>query len=268
MAQRLEDRVLETTTTTGTGSITLSGAVSGYRTFNAAVATSDTFPYYIESVDADGVPDGAYEVGMGTYSGSNVLARTSVVLSSNANAAVNFAAGTKRVGLGVPAPNSTATRNLWKAALAQTLDTLTDVNPSGKTANSLLRWSGSAWVPVKLVTAIPIAISDETTLLTTGTAKVTFRMPYAFTLSSVRASVTEAPTGSTLVVDINENGTTILSTKLSIDATEKTSTTAATPPVISDTSLADGAEITIDIDQIGSTLAGKGLKVYLIGNQT
>lgn len=110
-----------------------------------------------------------------------------------------------------------------------------------------------------------IACSDETTDLTTGTAKATFRMPYAFTLSEVRASVTTAPTGSTITVDINESGTTILSTKLTIDATEKTSTTAATAAVISDASLADDAEITIDIDQVGSTIAGAGLKVTLIG---
>lgn len=115
------------------------------------------------------------------------------------------------------------------------------------------------------VTCIPIAVSDETTALTTGTAKVTFRMPFAMTLTAVRASVTTAPTGSTLTVDINEGGVSILSTKLTIDASEKTSTTAATPAVISDTALADDAEITIDIDQIGSTVAGAGLKVYLIG---
>lgn len=114
---------------------------------------------------------------------------------------------------------------------------------------------------------IPIACSDETTALTTGTAKVTFRMPYAFTLSGVRASVTTAPTGATLTVDINEGGVSILSTKLTIDASEKTSTTAATAAVISDTALADDAEITIDIDQIGSTVAGAGLKVYLIGTK-
>ena len=114
-------------------------------------------------------------------------------------------------------------------------------------------------------TAIPIAASDETTALTTGTAKVTFRMPFGFTLTGVRASVTTAPTGSVLTVDINEGGSSILSTKLTIDASEKTSTTAATPAVISDTALADDAEITIDIDTVGSTVAGAGLKVYLIG---
>lgn len=113
-----------------------------------------------------------------------------------------------------------------------------------------------------------VACSDETTALTTGNAKATFRMPYAFTLTEVRASVTTAPTGATLTVDINESGTTILSTKLTIDASEKTSVTAATPAVISDAALADDAEITVDIDQVGSTVAGAGLKVYLIGYKT
>jgi hypothetical protein len=108
-----------------------------------------------------------------------------------------------------------------------------------------------------------IACSDETTDLTTGTAKATFRMPAAGTLTAVRASVTTAPAGSALVVDINEAGTSVLSTKLSIDATEKTSTTAAAAAVISDSALAADAEITIDIDQIGSTTAGTGLKVQL-----
>lgn len=115
--------------------------------------------------------------------------------------------------------------------------------------------------------SIVLDVGDETTALTTGTAKKTFRMPYAFTLTGVRASVTTAPTDAALQVDINEGGTSILSTVLSIDSTEKTSTTAATPAVISDASLADDAEITIDIDQIGSTVAGAGLKVVLIGNR-
>jgi len=115
---------------------------------------------------------------------------------------------------------------------------------------------------------ICIAISDEATALTIGAGKVSFRMPWAMTLSSVRASVVTAPTGAALQVDINEGGSTILSTVISIDADEKTSTTAATPAVISDTSLANDAEITIDIDQIGSSVAGAGLKVYLIGSRT
>lgn len=114
---------------------------------------------------------------------------------------------------------------------------------------------------------IGLACSDETTAITTGTGKLTFRMPFAMTLTAVRASVTTAPTGSTIIIDINEAGTTILSTKLSIDATEKTSTTAASAAVISDAALADDSEISVDFDQVGSTIAGTGVKVFLIGTR-
>ena len=114
---------------------------------------------------------------------------------------------------------------------------------------------------------IQAACSDEITALTTGTAKVTFRTPCAITVTAVRASLTTAQaSGNIFTVDINEGGTSILSTKLTIDNTELTSTTATTPPVISDTTLADDAEITIDIDQIGDGTA-KGLKVTIIGTR-
>jgi hypothetical protein len=135
--------------------------------------------------------------------------------------------------------------------------------------NAFIGYNGAAWVTLGGSTVVPIGIacSDETTAITTGTAKATFRMPYAFTLTAVRASVTTAPTGSTIIIDINESGSTILSTKLSIDASEKTSTTAASAAVISDSALADDAEITIDFDQVGSTVAGAGVKVWLIGTR-
>ncbi len=120
----------------------------------------------------------------------------------------------------------------------------------------------------RMVFPIIIACSDESSSLSVGAAKVTFRMPFAFTVTAVRASVNTAPTGSTIIVDINESGSSILSTKLSIDAGELTSTTAASAAVISDASLADDAEITIDIDQVGSSVAGKGLKVTLLGRRT
>lgn len=128
--------------------------------------------------------------------------------------------------------------------------------------------TGSGNLDSKPIHAIGVACSDETTDITMGTAKVTFRMPYAMTLSAVRASLTAAqPSGSIFTVDINEGGTSILSTKLTIDNTELTSTTAATPAVISDSSLADDAEITVDVDQVGDAGA-KGLKVWLIGRRT
>lgn len=110
-----------------------------------------------------------------------------------------------------------------------------------------------------------IALSDETTAITTGTAKVTIRMPYAMTVTEVRSSLTTVSSSGLVTVDINESGSTILSTKLSIDQGEKTSTTAATPAVISDSALADDAEITFDIDAAGT--GATGLKVWLIGTR-
>tara|TARA_R110002020_G_scaffold350558_1_gene563963 strand:+ start:472 stop:876 length:405 start_codon:yes stop_codon:yes gene_type:complete len=118
-----------------------------------------------------------------------------------------------------------------------------------------------------LVQSFVIACSDETSALSTG-QKVVFRMPYGFTLTAVRASVTTAGTGSVITVDIDESGSSILSTKITIDPSEKSSTTGATQPVISDSSLADDAEIIITIDTVDSGGAGKGLKVTMIGYKT
>lgn len=132
--------------------------------------------------------------------------------------------------------------------------------------------NGTNWTSEYLVksTKIPqhfgYAISDETTDLTTGTAKVTDRMPCAFTVTGVRGVLSTVATGATLAtIDVNDSGTTILSTKLTFDASESTTTTAATPAVISDTAIANNAVITIDIDAVGNTTTGKGAKVWLDG---
>lgn len=109
-----------------------------------------------------------------------------------------------------------------------------------------------------------IASSDETTALTTGTLKSSLAFPYAVTVVSVGCSVNTAGTG--LTVDINEAGTTILSTKLTLDSGEKTSLTAAVPAVISDTTIAAGAEVSVDIDAASGT--SKGLKVWMIVRRT
>ena len=140
---------------------------------------------------------------------------------------------------------------------------------NGSTTNNM-------WTPTELAAGLQehlpesfiIACSDETTALTTGT-KATFRMPYAFTVTAFRASLTTAGTGANLVtVDINESGSTILSVPITIDANQTTSTTATTAPVISDAALADDAQMTIDIDQIDSGGVSAGLKVTIIGYQS
>ncbi len=79
----------------------------------------------------------------------------------------------------------------------------------------------------------------------------------------MRATLTTVSSSGTPTFDINEGGTTILSTKLTVDASEKTSTTAAAAAVISDTSLADDAEVTIDVDTAGTGAAGAKIAIYV-----
>lgn len=105
-----EERVQETSTTTGTGDFTLAGAVTGFRAFSAVCSVGDSLYYDIEGVDGSGVPTGEWERGWGTYSASNTLTRTRVERSSNSNNAVNFSAGTKRVFITSPRQSNTVGR--------------------------------------------------------------------------------------------------------------------------------------------------------------
>ncbi len=97
-----KDRVLETSTTTSTGTYTLAGAVTGFQTAASAGAINGTTGYYYaEDVDANGVPLGGWETGLGTWGTGGTLARTTIHTSSNANAAVSWAAGTRRISFAV-----------------------------------------------------------------------------------------------------------------------------------------------------------------------
>lgn len=102
MALVVADRVKETTTSTGTGAISLAGAEPNFRTFSSVLSDGDTTYYAI--VDD---PNTSFEVGLGTYaSGGNTLTRTTVLSSSNSNNAVNFSAGSKDVFITYPADKS------------------------------------------------------------------------------------------------------------------------------------------------------------------
>lgn len=100
MTQVTEDSVAETSTTTGTGDMVLAGAITAHRTFSSVAADGTIIPYRIEAVDGSGNPTGSWETGIGVYNtGANSITRQKVDASSNANALVNFAAGTKRISL-------------------------------------------------------------------------------------------------------------------------------------------------------------------------
>jgi hypothetical protein len=97
MALVVNDRVKETSTTTGTGTFTLAGAVTGFETFSSAIGNSNT-TYYAISLQGGA----EFEVGLGTVA-AGTLARTTIISSSNSDSAVNFSAGTKDVFCTLPA---------------------------------------------------------------------------------------------------------------------------------------------------------------------
>ncbi len=229
--------------------------------FNAAVAATPAVTANTAKVT------NATHTGDVTGATALTIANDAVTNAKAADMAANTIKGRVTAGTGDP-------EDLTGAQATTLLDTFTSgakglAPASGGGTSNFLRADGTWAVPgSSMIQSIIIAASDETTPLTTGNGKVTFRMPYAFTLTAIRASLTTAQaSGSILTVDVNEGGASILSTKLTLDNTEKTSTTAATAPVMSDTALADDAEITIDIDQIGDGTA-KGLKIILIGHRT
>lgn len=182
-------RVKETSTTTGTGSITLAGAVVGYQSFDDAfVVTDDYFYYCIEAVDGNGVPTGQWEEGIGHLSASTTLVRDTL-LSSSTGSAVSFSAGTKNVFCTVGTqyfnigPIILSTTSLDLNAAAATETTLYTV-PTGKrcivigvvldkpsaqidTATWNVSWNGTTSVLMN-------AVSHGTALLATTKAFSTF----------------------------------------------------------------------------------------------
>jgi hypothetical protein len=140
MALIVKNRVQESTTTTGTGALTLAGAYTGYQRFSAVMSTNDTCYYTIEALDSNGNPSGDWECGLGTYSGTNTLTRTTVTESSNGGSAVNLSAGTKRVMLSATATHlglfNQKANNLSDVASASTARTNLSAAASGAATGS------------------------------------------------------------------------------------------------------------------------------------
>jgi hypothetical protein len=134
MALVLADRVRETTTTTGTGTVTLGGAYTGFQTFLAAIGDANSTYYTIANVVT-----GEWEVGIGTYTSSgNVFSRTTVLSSSNSGSLVNFTAGSKDVFVTQPAE-----RNVYVSGTSVVAENGATV-PNSLLANSSLTLGSTA----------------------------------------------------------------------------------------------------------------------------
>ncbi len=140
MALVINDRVKETTTTTGTGAVSLGGAVTGFETFAAGVGNSNTTYYVIAHQTA-----AEFEVGLGTLDGdSSDLTRTTVISSSNSDSAVDFAAGTKDVFCTIPASKLIFEDGSNNVTFAGAVTGVTNLTASGELDAATLDISGNA----------------------------------------------------------------------------------------------------------------------------
>jgi hypothetical protein len=145
MAFVLADRVQETTTTTGTGTVTLAGASTGFQSF-AAVGNGNTTFYTI--ADSSG---SNWEIGIGTYTSSGTtLSRDTVLSSSNSGSLVDFPAGTKNVFVTFPASSTLYALNNTTIAASGVIPSGVNATALGpitiNTSKSVTVSSGQAWL--------------------------------------------------------------------------------------------------------------------------
>jgi hypothetical protein len=167
MALVINDRVKETTTTTGTGAVSLAGAVTGFETFAAGVGNSNTTYYCIAHQD-----QAEFEVGLGTLDGdSSNLTRTTVISSSNSDSAVNFSSGTKDVFCTVPASKLIFEDASNDVTIGRNLTVTGDLTITGDDITMNTNTSGAALIGDG-TNFNPVAISGDITIGTTGTAAI------------------------------------------------------------------------------------------------
>ena len=167
MAHVINDRVKETTTTTGTGAVSLGGATTGFETFAAGIGNSNTTYYVIAHQTAN-----EWEVGLGTLDGdSSDLARTTVISSSNSDSAVDFAAGTKDVFCTVPASKLLVEDANNDITIGRNLTVTGDLTISGDDITMATNTSGAALIGDG-TNFNPVTISGDISIGTTGTAAI------------------------------------------------------------------------------------------------
>ncbi len=167
MALVINDRVKETTTTTGTGAVSLGGATTGFENFAAGVGNSNTTYYVISHQTAS-----EWEVGLGTLDGdSSDLTRTTVISSSNSDSAVDFAAGTKDVFCTIPASKLIFEDANNDATIGRNLTVTGDLTISGDDLTMATNTSGAALIGDGS-NFNPVVISGDVSIATNGAASL------------------------------------------------------------------------------------------------
>ena len=258
MALVINDRVKETTTTTGTGTISLGGAVTGFETFAAGIGNSNTVYYCIAHQD-----QAEFEVGLGTLDGdSSDLARTTIISSSNSDSAVDFSAGTKDVFCTIPASklvfedanDSVASiTSLKNTSLVIGRDADNDIDFATDN-NIIFRASGADQIVLKDGVLEPVT-DDDVALGTSGTKR--------FTNLFLSGQVTAG-------------GAANIGGNLTLNGVFEVDVASGDPTIILDTQGADKFHIAVDdsdsdnfVIKSGSTVGGgNGLKLDSTGNLT
>ena len=216
MALVVNDRVKETSTTTGTGVLTLAGAVTGFETFSSAIGNTNTTYYAIvNTINAE------FEVGLGTV-GAGTLTRTTVISSSNSDSAVDFAAGTKNVFCTLPASKSVildASGNI----VANNGSNLTDLNASNLTSGTVPDARFPATLPALNGSALTALNATQLTSGTVPDARFPSTLPAANGSNLTDLVATNIATGLVPTARLG-TGTASSTTFLAGDQTYKTIT--------------------------------------------
>jgi hypothetical protein len=169
MALVLNDRVKETSSTTGTGDFTLAGAVTDFESFNSGVGTGNTTYYAIVNPGQD-----EWEVGLGTLSASTTLQRTTIISSSNSDAAVTFTSGTKDVFCTLPASKAVVEDASSNVTLPADLTVGALLKMPTNTANKILVADGTSYEEVDISGDATIASGGALTLANTAVTPGSF----------------------------------------------------------------------------------------------
>jgi hypothetical protein len=263
MALVLKDRVQETTTTTGTGTVTLDGAVSGFQSFSA-IGNSNTCYYAI-------VGGTEWEVGLGTYTSSGTtLSRDTILESSNGGTAVNFSAGTKNVFVTYPAEKGLYLDASGNAIALGTPASATLTNATGlpiSTGVSGLGTGIATFLATPSSANLATAITDET-----GSGLLVFATSPTLT-TPIISSITNTgtltlPTSTDTLVG---RATTDTLTNKRITSRVSTTTSSATPTINTDNTdqfglTAQAVDITsFTTNLTGTPTDGQKLWIYIVG---